>query len=163
MIYCTVQYCIRLSQSQRSSQLTSSYRLLHLILARCSSLPTNFKNASSPRSIFIPPSRSSYSLYARVKHAASDLVVNLAVQHVHLLFPQAAFPLVVEGDGYNLHCSESIVSLYDACPSTRCRIKPLDGVALKRWSYRKTLELIWGDVRLIPSDEKWRVLFEVVD
>jgi hypothetical protein len=36
-------------------------------------------------------------------------------------------------------------------------------VALKRWSYGKTLEVTWGDVRLVPSEEKWHILFEVVD
>jgi hypothetical protein len=36
-------------------------------------------------------------------------------------------------------------------------------VALKQWIYGKTLELTWGDVRLVPSEEKWQVLFEVVD
>lgn len=41
---------------------------------------------------------------------AQELVVKLAALHAHLLFPQAAFPLVIDGDGHNVHYSALAVS-----------------------------------------------------
>jgi len=79
------------------------------------------------------------ALYAQVQPTTSKLVTKLATQHVRLPFPRAAFPLVLEGDGYILHCT------------------------LKPWPYGKTLELNWGEISLTPSEEKWQVLFETTE
>ncbi len=47
----------------------------------------------------------------------------------------------------------------------QCRLEPLgvSGAALKPWPYGKTLELKWGEIWLTPSEEKWQVLFEMMD
>ncbi|KAH9072892.1 hypothetical protein EDB83DRAFT_2516652 [Lactarius deliciosus] len=79
------------------------------------------------------------ALYAQVQQTTSELVTKLVAQHVRLPFPRAVFPLVLEGDGYNLRCT------------------------LKPWPYGKTLELKWGEIWLTPSEEKWQVLFEMTD
>jgi len=54
------------------------------------------------------------ALYAQVQQTTSTLVTKLAAQHARLPLPRAAFPLVLEGDGYNLHCSEPGICQHDA-------------------------------------------------
>ncbi|KAH9050270.1 hypothetical protein EDB84DRAFT_594842 [Lactarius hengduanensis] len=105
-------------------------------------LPTDNFQKCSFTSVYIHTTHTDkevLALYAQVQQTTSELVTKLAAQHVRLPFPQAVFPLVLEGDGYNLRCT------------------------LKPWPYGKTLELKWGEIWLTPSEEKWQVLFETTD
>ncbi|KAI0051346.1 hypothetical protein FA95DRAFT_314420 [Auriscalpium vulgare] len=77
--------------------------------------------------------------YNAVQATVSELLLKLATQHTRKPFPQHVFPLILEGEGYKLH------------------------IVLKGWEYGQTIELAWGGQTLVPTEEKWSVLFEVCD
>ncbi|KAI0322873.1 hypothetical protein OF83DRAFT_1090998 [Amylostereum chailletii] len=87
----------------------------------------------------ISPSKPSDQRFLTAQKAIYDLVLKLTTLHARQPFPHTAFPFIVEGEGYRLY------------------------FVLKPWPYGKTIELAWGGMTLIPTEDKWQIGFELLD